>query len=160
MFEQATQECRNAIAPRKNKGLQDWLRVCRELGGPLTNAGLAAAIIQSQRQAAPKPEKRTCFNCGKPGHLKRDCRVVAKAPPELCPRCGKGYHKAELCRSVRDIKGRLLSPSNLGEPKNEKRGPWSQGPKKFGTQFVQEGQYTPQNLEKPDWMCTPPPASY
>ena len=25
IFEQATQECRNAIAPRKNKGLQEWL---------------------------------------------------------------------------------------------------------------------------------------
>ena len=35
IYEQATQECRAAIAPRKNKGLQDWLRVCRELGGPL-----------------------------------------------------------------------------------------------------------------------------
>jgi hypothetical protein len=33
IYEQATQECRAAIAPRKNKGLQDWLRVCRELGG-------------------------------------------------------------------------------------------------------------------------------
>ena len=49
IYEQATQECRAAIAPRKNKGLQDWLRVCRELGGPLTNAGLAAAILQSQK---------------------------------------------------------------------------------------------------------------
>ena len=35
IYEQATQECRAAIAPRKNKGLQDWLRVCQELGGPL-----------------------------------------------------------------------------------------------------------------------------
>lgn len=50
IFEQATQECRAAIAPRKSKGLQDWLRVCRELGGLLTNAGLAAAILQSQRK--------------------------------------------------------------------------------------------------------------
>ena len=33
IYEQATKECRAAIAPRKNKGLQDWLRVCRELGG-------------------------------------------------------------------------------------------------------------------------------
>ncbi|KAK7802173.1 hypothetical protein U0070_002767 [Myodes glareolus] len=40
IFEQATQECRAAIAPRKNKGLQDRLRVCRELGGPLTNADI------------------------------------------------------------------------------------------------------------------------
>jgi hypothetical protein len=49
IYEQATQECLVAIAPRKNKDLQDWLRVCWELGGPLTNAGLAAAILQSQK---------------------------------------------------------------------------------------------------------------
>ncbi|XP_026634311.1 igE-binding protein-like [Microtus ochrogaster] len=48
IFEQATQECRTAIAPRKSKGLQDWLRICGELGGPLTNAGLADAILQIQ----------------------------------------------------------------------------------------------------------------
>lgn len=47
IFEQATQECKNAIAPRKNKGLQEWLRICREIGTPLTNSGLAAAILKA-----------------------------------------------------------------------------------------------------------------
>ena len=74
IFEQATQECCTAIASRKNKGLQDWLRVCRELGGPLTNAGLAAAILQSQKRPPRGPDRRVCFNCGKPGHMKRDCK--------------------------------------------------------------------------------------
>ena len=48
VYEQATQECMAAITPRKSKGLQDWLKVCRELGGPLTNARLTAAILQSR----------------------------------------------------------------------------------------------------------------
>lgn len=48
IYEQATQECRVAITPRKSKGLQDWLKVCHDLGGPLTNGGLAAAIFQGQ----------------------------------------------------------------------------------------------------------------
>jgi hypothetical protein len=56
IYEQATQECRAAIAPRKNKGLQDWLRVCQELGGPLTNAGLAAAMPSSNPKNAPWAE--------------------------------------------------------------------------------------------------------
>jgi len=61
VYEQATQECRAAITPRKSKGLQDWLRVCRELGGPLTNAGLVAAILQGQKRSGTGDHK-VCYN--------------------------------------------------------------------------------------------------
>ncbi|MQL00582.1 hypothetical protein EI005_25590 [Escherichia coli] len=70
VYEQATQECRAAITPRKSKGLQDWLKVCCELGGLLTNAGLAVAILQGRRRS-DSTELKLCFNCGKPGHLKK-----------------------------------------------------------------------------------------
>ena len=69
VYEQAMQECRSAITPRKSKGLQDWLKVCCELGGLLTNAGLAAAILQGKKRS-DSAELKLCFNCGKPGHLK------------------------------------------------------------------------------------------
>ena len=108
VYEQATQECRAATTPRKSKGLQDWLRVCHELGGPLTNAGLAAAILQGQRHSGTGDHK-VCYNCGKPGHLKRECQALTKRKaPGLCTRCGKGYHWASECRSVKDIRGRLI----------------------------------------------------
>lgn len=128
IFEQATRECRAAIAPRKNKGLQDWLRVCRELGGPLSNTGLAAAILQSQRHPLKGRDKRTCFKCGKAGHLRKDCRMTERErePPTLCARCGKGYHRAAQCRSVRDLKGRILPPEETltrEDSKNEIMGP-------------------------------------
>jgi hypothetical protein len=126
IYEQATQECRTAITPRKNKGLQDWLRVCRELGGPLTNAGLAAAILQSQK--CPSTSKqRACFNCGKIGHLKKNCPLPERARvATLCSRCGKGYHKASECRSIRDMKGRLLPP--ISESDNRLPKKWGCGP--------------------------------
>lgn len=163
IFEQATQECRVAIAPRKNKGLQDWLRVCRELGGPLTNAGLAAAILQSHRRPLRGPHKRVCYKCGKPGHLKKDCKMpdIEKPAPVLCSRCGKGFHKAFQCRSVRDIHGKLLPPlenQRLDMSKNVRVGPRPQGPHKYGVHqvtSVMEGQEIPQ-----DWTCVQPPTSY
>lgn len=93
IYEQATQECRAAITPRKSKGLQDWLRVCRELGGHLSNAGLAAAILQGQRRSDTNSNNRVYYNCGKPGHMRRDCQAFIKGKvPGLCTRCGKGYH--------------------------------------------------------------------
>ena len=108
VFEQATQECRTAITPRKSKGLQDWLRICRELGGPLSNAGLAAAILQGQKRSNIA-ECRVCYNCGKPGHLKKDCHAPAqRRPPGLCTTCGKGYHWSNECGSVRDIRGQPI----------------------------------------------------
>ena len=141
VYEQATQECRSAITPRKSKGLQDWLKVCRELGGPLTNAGLAAAILQGRRRS-DSAELKLCFNCGKPGHLKKDCRApIKRTVPGLCTKCGKGYHWAKDCHSNRDIRGRLLQPGppqvveneNEGISKSEFRAPKSQGPKIYGT---------------------------
>lgn len=168
IFEQATQECRTAIAPRKNKGLQDWLRVCRDLGGPLTNAGLAAAILQSQRRPTGRINQKACFNCGKPGHLKKDCRNTKETTLTLCARCGKGYHKASQCRSVRDAQGKLLPPLNTQNqdntqatvaPKNGLSGPWSQGPQKYGSRFVKTQEDRAQDNPQ-DWTCVQPPTSY
>ena len=48
------------------------MKVCRELGGPLTNAGLAAAVMQLQKRKRDVP-LRACFRCGKQGHLRKNC---------------------------------------------------------------------------------------
>ena len=54
IFEQATKECRDAITPHKTKGLESWVRVCREVGGLLSNSRLATAVVRLTQGARPK----------------------------------------------------------------------------------------------------------
>lgn len=56
----------------------------------------------------------------------------------LCVRYGKGYHRADQCRSVRDIKNKLLPPLETRPnemSKNGLVGPRSQGPQRYGNRF-------------------------
>lgn len=183
VYEQCTKECRAAITPYKHKGLEAWMKVCREIGGPLTNAGLAAAVMQiAQRRGG---NSGACFECGKRGHLKRWCPERGSAPntggsqspkqPGLCPKCKKGKHWANECRSVKDINGQFLGPSYGGtRPKNGQWGPRPQGPKIYGAVENQSTEQNPETwpslrypkdrgepLRAPqDWTSAPPPDSY
>ncbi|XP_006998548.2 igE-binding protein-like [Peromyscus maniculatus bairdii] len=70
IFEQSTNECQRTITPVKDKDLEVWVKACREVGGPLTNAGLAAAVL-SATGAAKDGNGKGCFRCGQQGHFKR-----------------------------------------------------------------------------------------
>ncbi|XP_028631766.1 igE-binding protein-like [Grammomys surdaster] len=71
VYEQCKKECRAATTPYKNKGLEAWMKVCSELGGLLTNAGLATVVVQLTQKKGNT--LGVCFKCGQPGHLKRQC---------------------------------------------------------------------------------------
>ena len=139
IFEQCTKECRQAIIPYKNRGLEVWMKVCRELGGPLTNAGLAAAVAQV---SIGKGGARStgCFRCGQPGHMKRQCPQQAGAGnasglcPGFCPKCKKGNHWANECHSVKDINGQPISHSG-GSSKKQTAGPLTPGPSNIWGSF-------------------------
>jgi hypothetical protein len=70
IFEQCTKECRQSINPYKHRGLEVWMKICRELGGPLTNAGLAASVVQVS-QGKYGSRNTGCFKCGQPGHIRQ-----------------------------------------------------------------------------------------
>ena len=50
-------------------------------------------FASNKNQEQPKGISRTCYKCGKLGHIKRDCRVKVK-----CDRCGKLGHIKSNCR--------------------------------------------------------------
>lgn len=59
-------------------GLEAWMKVCREIGGPLTNAGLAAAVMQiAQRKGG---NSGACFKCGKQDTLKNSAQKEEVQP--------------------------------------------------------------------------------
>ena len=54
------------------------MKICREIGGPLSNSGLAAAVIQMS-QGKGGQQNNNCFKCGQPGHMKRQCPQLSGA---------------------------------------------------------------------------------
>lgn len=141
IFKQANKECKTILRQYRHKSVDSWLKYCRDTGGPLTNAGLAALLAttlhptqnnrggQNYKLARPPISSGLCFQCHQPGHRKRDCPTLTSgylparsADTEPCRRCRKGPHKAEECRSAFDVDGNPLTNNKQGT-KNGQRGP-------------------------------------
>nr|AWD61335.1 gag protein [Human immunodeficiency virus 1] len=106
--------------------LEEMMTACQGVGGPGHKARvLAEAMSQAQtnnlnimmQRSNFKGPKRIikCFNCGKEGHIARNCRAPRK---KGCWKCGKEGHQMKDCTERQaNFLGKIW-PSHKGRPGN------------------------------------------
>nr|ALB06983.1 gag protein [Human immunodeficiency virus 1] len=105
--------------------LEEMMTACQGVGGPGHKARvLAEAMSQVQgtnlnimmQRGNFRGQKRIkCFNCGKEGHLARNCRAPRK---KGCWKCGKEGHQMKDCTERQaNFLGKIW-PSSKGRPGN------------------------------------------
>nr|QHB19438.1 gag protein [Human immunodeficiency virus 1] len=124
LIQNANPDCKTILrALGPGATLEEMMTACQGVGGPGHKARVLAeamsqanANIMMQRGNFKGP-KRTikCFNCGKEGHLARNCRAPRK---KGCWKCGKEGHQMKDCTERQaNFLGRIW-PSHKGRPGN------------------------------------------
>nr|UTQ19415.1 gag protein [Human immunodeficiency virus 1] len=103
--------------------LEEMMTACQGVGGPSHKARVLAeamsnaqhAAVMMQRGNFKGPKRIKCFNCGKEGHLARNCRAPRK---KGCWKCGKEGHQMKECPERQaNFLGKIW-PSPKGRPGN------------------------------------------
>nr|AKP06664.1 gag protein [Human immunodeficiency virus 1] len=126
LIQNANPDCRSILrALGTGATLEEMMTACQGVGGPAHKARvLAEAMSQAQTQNINIMMQRSnfkgqrkikCFNCGKEGHLARNCRAPRK---KGCWKCGKEGHQMKDCTERQaNFLGKIW-PSSKGRPGN------------------------------------------
>nr|APA29359.1 gag protein [Human immunodeficiency virus 1] len=124
LVQNANPDCKSILkALGTGATLEEMMTACQGVGGPGHKARvLAEAMSQVQhtnimmQRGNFKGQKRIkCFNCGKEGHLARNCRAPRK---KGCWKCGKEGHQMKDCTERQaNFLGKIW-PSSRGRPGN------------------------------------------
>nr|QNR56489.1 gag protein [Human immunodeficiency virus 1]QNR56498.1 gag protein [Human immunodeficiency virus 1]QNR56507.1 gag protein [Human immunodeficiency virus 1]QNR56516.1 gag protein [Human immunodeficiency virus 1]QNR56525.1 gag protein [Human immunodeficiency virus 1] len=124
LVQNANPDCKTILrALGPGASLEEMMTACQGVGGPGHKARvLAEAMSQANsnimmQRGNFKGLKRIikCFNCGKEGHIARNCRAPRK---KGCWKCGKEGHQMKDCTERQaNFLGKIW-PSNKGRPGN------------------------------------------
>nr|AJD24113.1 gag protein [Human immunodeficiency virus 1]AJQ20532.1 gag protein [Human immunodeficiency virus 1] len=126
LVQNANPDCKTILrALGPGASIEEMMTACQGVGGPSHKARvLAEAMSQAQanstiliqRSNFKGPRKIVkCFNCGKEGHIARNCRAPRK---KGCWKCGKEGHQMKDCTERQaNFLGKIW-PSHKGRPGN------------------------------------------
>nr|AAL34562.1 gag protein [Human immunodeficiency virus 1] len=125
LVQNANPDCKTILrALGPGATLEEMMTACQGVGGPGHKARvLAEAMSQAntnimmQRGNFKGPKRIIkCFNCGKEGHIAKNCRAPRK---KGCWKCGKEGHQMKDCNNERQANflGKIW-PSHKGRPGN------------------------------------------
>nr|UMQ69373.2 gag protein [Human immunodeficiency virus 1] len=125
LVQNANPDCKTILrALGPGASLEEMMTACQGVGGPGHKARVLAeamskatsANILMQRSNFKGPRKTVkCFNCGKEGHIARNCRAPRK---KGCWKCGKEGHQMKDCTERQaNFLGKIW-PSPKGRPGN------------------------------------------
>nr|AKP06691.1 gag protein [Human immunodeficiency virus 1] len=124
LVQNANPDCKSILkALGTGATLEEMMTACQGVGGPGHKARVLAEAmsqvqqtgIMMQRGNFKGPRKIKCFNCGKEGHLARNCRAPRK---KGCWKCGKEGHQMKDCTERQaNFLGKIW-PSYKGRPGN------------------------------------------
>nr|ACR53248.1 gag protein [Human immunodeficiency virus 1]ACR53290.1 gag protein [Human immunodeficiency virus 1] len=125
LVQNANPDCKTILrALGPGATLEEMMTACQGVGGPGHKARvLAEAMSQAnstnimmQRNNFKGPKRIVkCFNCGKEGHIAKNCRAPRK---KGCWKCGREGHQMKECTERQaNFLGKIW-PSNKGRPGN------------------------------------------
>nr|AML03070.1 gag protein [Human immunodeficiency virus 1] len=125
LVQNANPDCKTILrALGPGATLEEMMTACQGVGGPSHKARVLAeamsqanntnVMMQKSNFKGPKRNIK-CFNCGKEGHLARNCRAPRKRG---CWKCGKEGHQMKDCTERQaNFLGKIW-PSHKGRPGN------------------------------------------
>nr|ADK32888.1 gag protein [Human immunodeficiency virus 1] len=125
LVQNANPDCKTILrALGPGATLEEMMTACQGVGGPSHKARVLAeamsqtnnANIMMQRSNFKGPRRIVkCFNCGKEGHIARNCRAPRK---KGCWKCGQEGHQMKDCTERQaNFLGKIW-PSHKGRPGN------------------------------------------